>query len=109
MRSRIYKKNFWFNEEEKKVLAEKANKAKMTESEFIRKMVLGYKLKEKPDDRFYNVMKMFRNTSNNLNQLAAKAHSLGFIDEVAYKKESKKLNELIDEIKKEFLINKKGD
>lgn len=109
MRTRIYKKNFWFNEEEKEVLAYKSELAKMTESDFIRKLVLGYQLKEKPDDRFYDVMRTLRNTANNLNQLAKRANTQGFIDEKDYHRQVDRLNEFIDKIKEEYLLNKQGD
>ena len=80
---------------------------KMEENEYIRKVIMGYKLKEKPDERFYETMKMLRNTSNNLNQLAKRANLNGFIDEVAYKKEVEKLDDFIYEIKSKFLLFEK--
>ena len=103
-RNRTIKKQFWFNEEERDLLKKKAMDSGMNESEYIRKVVLGYKLKERPDDRFYDVMKTLRNTSNNLNQIATKAHALGFIDELAYKQEVEQLDKFIDDIKKQFLL-----
>lgn len=109
MRTRVYKKNFWFNEEEKKVLSEKSLSVGMTESDYIRSLVLNYKPKEKPDDRFYEVMKTMRNTSNNLNQIAKRANMLGYIDESAYKEEVENLNKFIDEVKREFLMYERGD
>ena len=109
MRIRNIKKQFWLNEEENKMLSQNALKAGLTESDYIRRIIMGYKLKEKPDDRFYETMKMMRNTSNNLNQLSRKAHTLGFIDEIAYKKEVEKLDEFIDSIKKEFLLYEKDN
>ena len=55
-RTRVYKKQFWLNEEELQALKSKAEKAGMNESELVRKMLLDYKIKEKPDERFYEVM-----------------------------------------------------
>lgn len=104
MRTRVYKKQFWFNEKEKNLLAKKSSEAGMNESEYVRKVVLGYEIKEKPDDRFYDAIKMMRTTSNNLNQIAKKAHTLGFIDELEYKREVEKLNNFISDIKIKYLI-----
>jgi len=104
--SRTHKKQFWFNEKEVLALKEKSSKAGMNESDFIRKMLMEYKLKEKPDDRFYESMKLMRSMSNNLNQIAKKAHSLNYIDEVAYKKEADKWHSFINDIKDKYLINK---
>ena len=109
MRIRNIKKQFWFNDEECQVLKDNSLKAGLTESEYIRKIIMGYKLKEKPDERFYETMKMLRNTSNNLNQLAKRANLNGFIDEVAYKKEVEKLDNFIYEIKSKFLLFEKND
>ena len=53
--NRVYKKQFWFNEEEVLTLKDKAFKAGMNESDFIRKMLMGYKLKEKPGKEFYDL------------------------------------------------------
>lgn len=109
MRIRNIKKQFWFNEEECQILKEKSLKSGLTESEYIRKIIKGYKLKEKPDERFYETMKMLRNTANNLNQLAKRANLNGFIDEVAYKKEVEKLDDFIYEIKSKFLLFEQND
>ena len=109
MRIRNIKKQFWFNDEECQALKDNSLKAGLTESEYIRKVIMGYKLKEKPDERFYETMKMLRNTSNNLNQLVKRANLNGFIDEVAYKKEVEKLDDFIYEIKSKFFYLKKND
>ena len=66
-------------------------------------MVLGYELKAKPDIEFYKSIRLFRSISNNLNQIAVKAHSLKFIDELSYKKEVDKMDKLIDDLKLKYL------
>lgn len=103
MRYRNNKKQFWFSEKECQILANNSSKAGLSESEYIREIVLGYKLKEKPDDRFYENLKVFRSLANNMNQIAKKAHSLGFIDELEYKKNVDKLILFIDDFKDEYL------
>lgn len=108
MRIRNKKKQFWFNEEECHILAINSTKAGLTESEYIRELLLGYKLKEKPDDRFYENLKVFRSLANNMNQITRKAHSLGFIDELAYKKNADMVIKFIDELKEEYLKERKG-
>ena len=52
MRNRTIKKQFWLNETEEKLLKEKSKKAGLSEAEFIRSFINGYKLKEKPDENF---------------------------------------------------------
>ena len=103
MRYRNIKKQFWFSEEENKILATNSEKAGLSESEYIREILIGYKLKEKPDDRFYESLKVIRGLANNMNQLATKAHSLGFIDELSYQKNADKIFLFIEQFKDEFL------
>src|SRR5574344_1308994 len=103
MRTRSIKKQFWLNEQENEMLALNSTKAGLTESDYLRYIILGYTLKEKPDERFYEVMKQMRSIAHNLNQLTAKAHSLGFIDELSLKKQKELWIDFMDKIKKEFL------
>ena len=48
MRKRTIKKQLWLDSNENKLLKEKANKSGLTESEFIRSCIKGYKIKEQP-------------------------------------------------------------
>jgi len=104
VRTRVYKKQFWFNEEENITLKNNSVNVGMNESDYIRSLVMGYTPREKPDDRFYEVMKLMRSISNNLNQISKKAHSLGFVDELAYKKEADNWKQFMKDVKKEFLL-----
>ena len=42
----------------------------------IRLLLKGYEPREKPDERFYDVMRELSAIGNNINQLAAKANTL---------------------------------
>lgn len=105
MRKRTIKKNFWLNFEENKILKEKCAKANISEAEFFRQVILGYEIKEKPDEQFYEAIKSLRGISINLNQIARKANSLDLIDVPAYKKVVAKLNQFIIEIKEKYLVS----
>ena len=102
---RIYKKQFWLTKEEVDLLNEKVKKSNMNQSDFIRNAITNSIVKEKPDDRFYNSIRNLRVISNNLNQIAKRANSLGFIDAKNYKKEVEKMDMFIDELRKEYLSN----
>lgn len=104
MRTRSIKKNFWLNKEEATMLKKKAKKVGMNESTLIRNLILGYEPREKPDERFYETLRPLYSISNNLNQLTKKANSLGFIDDVAYKKLYNEVSKLITDIKKKYLL-----
>ena len=109
MLKKIFKKQFWFGEEEIAALRKKFLKSGLrSESELIRQLVLGYEPREKPDERFYEVMKELRAIGNNLNQIARKANYLGFIDQPFYQKEAVRWNDFMNRIYEEFLLPEKS-
>lgn len=59
MRKRNIQKIVRFNRKEAQDLAAKAKKACLSEAGLIRLLIRGYEPKEKPDDRFYDVMRNF--------------------------------------------------
>lgn len=87
---RNIKKQFWFSREEAQDLQKKAKKACLTEAALVRLLVKGYEPKERPDDRFYAAMRELSTIGNNINQLAAKANTLGFVDAPALEKETRR-------------------
>lgn len=100
---RTIKKQFWFSREEAQTLQRKAKKACLSEAGLIRLLLKGYEPKEKPDERFYEVMREMSAIGNNLNQLAAKANTLGFIDAPLLEKESARWNKFQLEVERQFL------
>ncbi len=70
MRKRNLKVNIFLNPDEKKIFEEKAKKSGLNQSEFFRKIILDYTLKEQPDERFYEILSQLRGIANNLNQMA---------------------------------------
>ena len=100
---RTIKKQFWLNREEAKELSRKAKKACLTEAALFRFLLKGYEPKEKPDARFYEMMRELSAIGNNINQLAAKANSLGFIDALMLKNEAKKWAKFQTKISKRYL------
>lgn len=107
MRKRTVKKNFWLNNEEEEILKQKCKKANLKEAVFLRKLILGYEIKEKPDKEFYNAIKDLRGISINLNQIARKANTLNYIDAIEYKSIVEKVNNFILDTKEHFLVDKK--
>ena len=70
MRKRNIQKIVRFNRKEAQDLAAKAKKACLSEAGLIRLLIRGYEPKEKPDDRFYDVMRELSSIGNNINQIA---------------------------------------
>ena len=57
MRKNRIKKNFWFNDEENNQLKKLSEASGKTQTQVIRKLVTGAKIKEKPSEEFYEIMK----------------------------------------------------
>lgn len=96
-------KHFRCSNEDAKLLKIKAQKACITESQLIRMLIKGYHPKEKPDNRFYEAMRQLSGIANNINQLAAKAHSLGFIDAQKLDEEVVRWHQFQADIERTFL------
>ena len=103
MRKRNVDKHIWFSRAEAQELQRKAKKACLSEAGLIRLLIKGYEPKEKPDDRFYDVMRELSAIGNNINQLAAKANTLGFIDAPMLKNEAEKWNKFQAEVERPYL------
>jgi len=103
MRKRDIKKNFWFNEKENKRLKVNAKKVGLSESAYIRNLVMGYTPKEQPNELYFQFIKELQGIGKNLNQVAIKANALNFIDTAHYKRAYKNLCELEEKIKNEIL------
>ena len=102
MKQRI-KKQFWFSPQEAKELKRKAKLCGITETAVIRILLRGYEPREKPDGRFYDAMRNLSAIGNNINQLAAKAHTLGFIDVPMLKNEANRWHRFQADIEATFL------
>ena len=72
-------------------------------SDYIRKLILGKEIKEKPDREFYKIMKQLSKIEVNLNQIAHKANSTNVIDKDYYNQEAKEWHELSRQIKSKYL------
>lgn len=106
---RTIEKHILLNREEAQDLQKKAKKACLSEGALLRLLLKGYSPKEQPDERFYDVMRELSSIGNNINQLAAKANSLGFVDAVQLSKEAERWHKFQADIEREFLRPEKSD
>ena len=104
VRKRCIDKHFFFDKTEAESLARKAKKAGLTEAALVRSLVLDYEPKEKPDDRFYDVMRQLSAIGNSMNQIARKANALGFIDAPEYERQAKLLQQFQLEVRRCFIL-----
>lgn len=106
---RTIEKHILLNRSEAQDLQKKAKKACLSEGALIRLLLKGYSPREQPDERFYDVMRELSAIGNNINQLAAKANSLGFVDAVQLSKEAERWHKFQADIEREFLRPEKSE
>ena len=102
MNKRI-KKQFWLAPKDAEELKRKAELAGITETAVARLLIRGYEPREKPDGRFYDATRNLPAIGNTINQLAAKAHTLGFIDVPMLKNEANRWHRFQADIEATFL------
>lgn len=107
MRKRQIEILFRLTRHEAQELDKKVKKSGMNREAFLRAMIEGYQLHEKPDSEFYEAMRKLAAIGNNLNQVAAKANALGFVDHPLYEQEALRWRAFQVEIKEKFLLPEK--
>ena len=70
MSKRNIEKHILMNKAEAQDLQKKAKRACLSEGGLIRLLLRGYEPREKPDERFYDVMRELSAIGNNINQIA---------------------------------------
>ena len=103
MRKRNVQILFRLTEEEAEHLNELVRKSGRTKEAFLREMVKGYQLCEKPDPEFYKMMRELSAIGNRINQLAVKANALGFIDTHKLNSELERLHKFQADVERQFL------
>ncbi len=107
MRKRSVQILFRLNEEEAEYLYELVRKSGRSKEAFLREMVKGYQLCEKPDPEFYRIMRELSAIGNRINQLAAKANALNFIDMPMLHEEARKWHDFQLDVRKKYLLPRK--
>ena len=107
MRKRSVQILFRLNEEEAEYLYELVRKSGRSKEAFLREMVKGYQLCEKPDPEFYRIMRELSAIGNRINQLAVKANALDFVDTPMLREEVKKWQQFQMDVRKKYLLPKR--
>lgn len=86
MRKRTIKKQLWINQDEDNLLKLKSEKTGLSESEFLRSCIKGYKIKEQPTKEIRDFTKQVIGISNNINQIAIRTNIREYVqsDELEY-------------------------
>ena len=108
MRNRNVQILFRLTEDEAEQLYTLVRKSGRSKEAFLRDMIKGYRLCEKPDPEFYKMMRELSAIGNRINQLAVKANALGFVDTPMLNEEAKKWHEFQIDIRGKYLLPQKG-
>lgn len=109
MRKRNIQILFRLDRKESQELDKLVRKSGLTREVLLRSMISGYKLHEKPDEEFYKVMRELSAIGNRVNQLAAKANALGFVDAPLLQQEVDKWLKFRQSISELYLLPTKGN
>lgn len=107
MRKRNVQILFRLNEEEADYLYDLVKRSGRSKEALLRAMVKGYRLCEKPDPEFYQIMRELSAIGNRINQLAAKANALDFVDAPMLKEEARRWHEFQIAVRKKYLLPKR--
>ena len=86
------------NDAELKRLDEWSAAANMSRSNYIRQLIAGFQPVAFPPVEYRQVIDELQHIGINMNQLATKAHSLGFIDEPEYRRNATRVWRVVAEL-----------
>ena len=75
MRKRNIKKQIWLDIKEDELLKRKSKEAGLSEAEFIRSLIKGYRIKSQPTEEIKSFQRDLYGIANNINQIARVANS----------------------------------
>ena len=107
MRKKSIKKQIWIDSKEDELLKKKSKKAGLTESEFIRSIIKGYRVKAQPTEEIKTFQRELYGIANNINQIAKIANSRYSVSHDNYEYISKTLNDFIIRFEKKVYSRQK--
>ncbi len=94
------------NEQEHDRLCEWSAACRTSKSDYIRSLICGIRPVEFPPMEYREIINQLCKIGINMNQLAVKAHSLGFIDEPQYRENAKQVWQTVELLSEQ--LNKAG-
>lgn len=88
----------WLTDDELKYLKTKAKKCGLSQQAFLRSSIKNVRIKEQPSADYLTILKALERIGDNMNQIAAKANTLGYVDKVQYRKDADNLEKVIAEL-----------
>ena len=94
-------------DEEFDVIMRRIRKTGLSREAYIRSVLLGSVPREKPDERFYSIMRDLTGMANNAAQLARNAAAFGSIDARMIQGEAEKWSKFQVDVRREFFLPSK--
>ena len=98
MRKRIKEIHLHLSDDEDKLLREKASRCGLSRQSYLLSLLKNTPIKEQPSADYHAILKALEKIGDNMNQIAAKANTLGYIDKVQYRKDTENLEKVIAEL-----------
>ena len=98
MRKRNNPVQIYLDDAELKRLDDWSAAANMSRSNYIRQLIDGFQPLEFPPVEYLQIIDELQHIGINMNQLATKAHSLGFIDEPEYRRNANRVWRIVAEL-----------
>ena len=76
---------------------------------YLRTLIAGEKMRPRPPNEYAEIRRQLAAIGNNINQLAAKANTLGFVDAPQLKKEAERWHKFQADVERTFLRPDKSD
>ena len=104
MRKRDVHVQLWLNQKEAEILSLNADRCKLTQSAYLRHLIMGYVPREAPPPDYHAMMQQIYHVGRSLNQIATKAHVLNVIDAQRYDESIHMLEKTILKIEDAVII-----
>ena len=104
MRKRDVHVQLWLNQKEAETLSLNADRCRLTQSAYLRHLIMGYVPREAPPLDYRAMMQQIYYVGRSLNQIAAKAHVLNVIDAQRYDESIHMLEKTILKIEDAVII-----
>lgn len=108
MSERKYEFHIYLNEEEKDDLCKLSEITKLSKSQLIREIILGYSPPEGPPANYDELIYQLRCIGNNINQILRIARTNGILNPVELEKHLSELKDVEQEMHDAFRINRKN-
>ncbi len=107
MRKRNIKKQIWLDVKEDELLKKKSKEAGLSEAEFVRSLIKGYRIKAQPTEEIKSFQRELYGIANNINQIARVANSRYSVSHDNFEYVSKALTDFILKFEKKIYSRQK--